>query len=148
MWGQHTSMTHNYYATLRFKRNCRAALRLIPTTDTTCTGGQTPPQPGGIDRPQQRTPLTSRVRPPPLLQGGRKLANAPPFTLADIKNAIPARCFEKNTLRSAAYLALDVGIVAAMAFGAYQLDNPLVWPLYWFAQGTMFWALFVVGHDW
>lgn len=22
------------------------------------------------------------------------------------------------------------------------------WPLYWFAQGTMFWALFVVGHDW
>lgn len=23
----------------------------------------------------------------------------------------------------------------------------LVWPLYWLAQGTMFWALFVVGHD-
>jgi fatty acid desaturase len=22
-----------------------------------------------------------------------------------------------------------------------------VWPLYWFAQGTMFWALFVIGHD-
>ena len=22
------------------------------------------------------------------------------------------------------------------------------WPLYWLAQGTMFWALFVVGHDW
>ncbi len=22
------------------------------------------------------------------------------------------------------------------------------WPLYWAAQGTMFWALFVVGHDW
>lgn len=22
------------------------------------------------------------------------------------------------------------------------------WPLYWVAQGTMFWALFVVGHDW
>jgi fatty acid desaturase len=22
------------------------------------------------------------------------------------------------------------------------------WPLYWFMQGTMFWALFVVGHDW
>jgi hypothetical protein len=22
-----------------------------------------------------------------------------------------------------------------------------VWPLYWLAQGTMFWALFVVGHD-
>ena len=22
------------------------------------------------------------------------------------------------------------------------------WPMYWMAQGTMFWALFVVGHDW
>lgn len=22
------------------------------------------------------------------------------------------------------------------------------WPAYWIAQGTMFWALFVVGHDW
>jgi omega-3 fatty acid desaturase (delta-15 desaturase) len=22
-----------------------------------------------------------------------------------------------------------------------------VWPLYWAAQGLMFWALFVVGHD-
>jgi hypothetical protein len=22
------------------------------------------------------------------------------------------------------------------------------WPFYWLAQGTMFWALFVVGHDW
>ncbi len=25
--------------------------------------------------------------------------------------------------------------------------NRWAWPLYWFAQGTMFWALFVVGHD-
>jgi hypothetical protein len=22
-----------------------------------------------------------------------------------------------------------------------------MWPLYWTAQGTMFWALFVLGHD-
>lgn len=49
---------------------------------------------------------------------------------------------------SAAHLALDVGIVAALAIGAYTIGNPLVWPLYWFLQGTMFWALFVVGHDW
>lgn len=47
-----------------------------------------------------------------------------------------------------AHLALDVGIVAALAITAYNLDSPFVWPLYWFAQGTMFWALFVVGHDW
>lgn len=40
-----------------------------------------------------------------------------------------------------------MGVVAALAFAAYTVNNPLLWPLYWFAQGTMFWALFVVGHD-
>nr|ABU54076.2 omega 3 desaturase O3D-III [Chlorella sp. LKT-2007]API83166.1 omega-3 desaturase [Chlorella vulgaris] len=83
----------------------------------------------------------------PVLEGGRKRANPPPFTLADIKNANPAHCFEKDLFRSAAHLALDLGIVFGLAFVANQLNNPLVWPLYWFAQGTMFWALFCVGHD-
>ncbi|KAH0896706.1 hypothetical protein HID58_046274, partial [Brassica napus] len=36
-------------------------------------------------------------------------------------------------------------IVFALAAGAAYLNNWLVWPLYWFAQGTMFWALFVLG---
>lgn len=113
------------------------------------------------------------------MQGGRKLANPPPFTLQDLRNAIPNECFEKDTFRSvgehkaahskngsaatpgmhpaaptptpphpwqrahsgspapppgAAHLALDVGVVAALAIAAYHIDNPLVWPLYWFAQ--------------
>ena len=51
-------------------------------------------------------------------------------------------------MRSASYLALDLAIVFGLALLAHSLDSPLVWPLYWFAQGTMFWALFVVGHDW
>eukprot|EP00890_Picochlorum_soloecismus_P001069 jgi/Picsp_1/1963/NSC_05429-R1_omega-3 fatty acid desaturase len=83
----------------------------------------------------------------PVFEGGRKLANNPPFSLQDIRDAIPKDCFERNALRSFAYLALDVGVVAALAFAAYTVNNPLLWPLYWFAQGTMFWALFVVGHD-
>ncbi|KAF2607632.1 hypothetical protein F2Q68_00045153, partial [Brassica cretica] len=36
-------------------------------------------------------------------------------------------------------------IVFALAAGAAYLNNWLVWPLYWFAQGTMLWALFVLG---
>lgn len=47
-----------------------------------------------------------------------------------------------------AYLAGDVAIVAGLAAGAYALNQWWAWPLYWLAQGTMFWALFVVGHDW
>lgn len=83
----------------------------------------------------------------PRYEGGRKLANLPPFTLQDLRNSIPAECLEKDTARSFSYLIKDVAIVAALAFAAFSLDNPLVWSLYWFAQGTMFWALFVVGHD-
>jgi len=31
---------------------------------------------------------------------------------------------------------------------AHRARTRALWPLYWLAQGTMFWALFVVGHDW
>eukprot|EP00887_Chlorella_sp_A99_P006597 scaffold3.g6597.t1 len=82
-----------------------------------------------------------------VFEGGRKLANPPPFTLQDIRDAIPKKCFERDVLRSVSHLVLDLGIVAGLAAFAHAVDNPLVWPLYWFAQGTMFWALFVVGHD-
>ena len=34
------------------------------------------------------------------MQGGRSLANPPPFSLQDLRDAIPAECFEKDTFRS------------------------------------------------
>ncbi|CAK0784080.1 sn-2 acyl-lipid omega-3 desaturase (ferredoxin), chloroplastic [Coccomyxa viridis] len=78
---------------------------------------------------------------------GKGLAERPPFTLADMRKAIPEHCWEKNTWRSFGYLARDVAVVFGLAAGALALDSWFVWPLYWLAQGTMFWALFVVGHD-
>lgn len=45
------------------------------------------------------------------------------------------------------YLARDLALVFGLAAGAAAVDSWAVWPLYWFAQGTMFWALFVLGHD-
>lgn len=74
-------------------------------------------------------------------------AAMPPFTLADIRSAIPAKCFEKDTFRSLSYLARDCLAVAGLAAGALAINHPLIWPIYWLGQGTMFWALFVVGHD-
>lgn len=71
----------------------------------------------------------------------------PPFTLADIRKAIPEKCFKKDAMRSLSYLARDVFVVAGLAFGALAIKSPFWWPAYWLAQGTMFWALFVVGHD-
>eukprot|EP00607_Mallomonas_marina_P008204 CAMPEP_0182416598 /NCGR_PEP_ID=MMETSP1167-20130531/951_1 /TAXON_ID=2988 /ORGANISM="Mallomonas Sp, Strain CCMP3275" /LENGTH=397 /DNA_ID=CAMNT_0024589531 /DNA_START=93 /DNA_END=1286 /DNA_ORIENTATION=- len=71
----------------------------------------------------------------------------PPFTLQEIKQAIPKELFIKDTLKSMTYLVKDVAVVAALALAVTKFGNPITWPLYWFAQGTMFWALFVVGHD-
>eukprot|EP00897_Mesotaenium_endlicherianum_P008945 jgi/Mesen1/8079/ME000434S07321 len=71
----------------------------------------------------------------------------PPFTLSDIRAAIPKHCWEKNSWKSVAYVIRDVAVVLGLAVGAASVNNWIVWPLYWLAQGTMFWALFVVGHD-
>ncbi|ESA35905.1 fatty acid desaturase [Leptolyngbya sp. Heron Island J] len=70
-----------------------------------------------------------------------------PFTLKDLKDAIPDYCFEPSTGRSLAYFFLDIGIIAGLYGIAYSLNSWLFFPLFWLMQGTMFWALFVVGHD-
>lgn len=72
----------------------------------------------------------------------------PPFNLADIRAAIPKHCWIKNPWMSMIYVVRDVAVVFGLAALAAYFNNWLLWPLYWFAQGTMFWALFVLGHDW
>lgn len=72
----------------------------------------------------------------------------PPFKLSDIREAIPKHCWVKDPWRSMSYVVRDVAVVFGLAAAAAYLNNWAVWPLYWFAQGTMFWALFVLGHDW
>ncbi|XP_024539457.1 omega-3 fatty acid desaturase, chloroplastic [Selaginella moellendorffii] len=74
-------------------------------------------------------------------------AAPPPFSLGDVRAAIPKHCWEKNVWRSISYVVRDIAVVLGLAAGAAYLNNWLVWPLYWAAQGTMFWALFVLGHD-
>lgn len=85
--------------------------------------------------------------PQPAEKAGFDYGAEPPFTLQDIRKAIPSKCFKKDTFRSLSYLARDVVVVAGLTAGALAIKNPLLWPAYWAAQGTMFWALFVVGHD-
>ncbi|PNH06305.1 Omega-3 fatty acid desaturase, chloroplastic [Tetrabaena socialis] len=79
--------------------------------------------------------------------GSYDLSAPPPFNLADLRAAIPAHCWEKNSAKSMAHLALDVAVVFGIAAVAFTVNQWWLWPLYWVAQGTMFWALFVVGHD-
>ncbi|CAM0152154.1 unnamed protein product [Urochloa decumbens] len=80
------------------------------------------------------------------------LGKPPPFRIGDVRSAVPAHCWVKSPLRSLSYVARDVAVVAALALAAAALGDSrywaaVLWPLYWAAQGTMFWALFVLGHD-
>jgi len=70
-----------------------------------------------------------------------------PFTLNDVRRAIPAHCFQPKVGRSLAYFFLDIGIISFLAWLAGYINSAWFFPLYWVMQGTMFWALFVVGHD-
>ena len=70
-----------------------------------------------------------------------------PFTIKDLRLAIPNECFTPSTFKSLAYFSLDVGIIAGLYGIAAYLNSWLFFPIFWIVQGTMFWALFVVGHD-
>lgn len=72
----------------------------------------------------------------------------PPFNLADIRAAIPKHCWVKDPWKSMSYVVRDVVVVFGLAAATVYLNKWFVWPLYWAAQGTMFWAFFVLGHDW
>ncbi|XP_062182497.1 fatty acid desaturase DES3-like [Phragmites australis] len=71
----------------------------------------------------------------------------PPFRIGDVRAAVPAHCWRKSPWRSLSYVARDVAAVAGLALAAAALDSWALWPLYWAAQGIMFWALFALGHD-
>ncbi|MEY3297097.1 MAG: hypothetical protein RLZZ597_357 [Cyanobacteriota bacterium] len=87
------------------------------------------------------------LRPEGSPQGNSATDAGLPFTLQDLKNAIPEQCFQPSAWRSIAYFIKDIGLVVALYVVAYQLDAWWFYPIFWFMQGTLFWALFVVGHD-
>ncbi|KAI7744056.1 hypothetical protein M8C21_006681, partial [Ambrosia artemisiifolia] len=78
----------------------------------------------------------------------------PPFTLSDLKKAIPAHCFERSVIRSSYYVVHD--LIVAYVF--YYLANTyipllptpwayLAWPVYWFCQASILTGLWVIGHE-
>ena len=70
-----------------------------------------------------------------------------PFTLQELKSAIPAYCFEPSPWKSLSYFFLDISIIGSLYGVAFFFDSWWFLPVFWLMQGTMFWALFVVGHD-
>ncbi|CAK4609211.1 unnamed protein product [Aphanomyces euteiches] len=79
----------------------------------------------------------------------------PPFTLKDLRAAIPAHCFERSYIKSFYYLFENLAICAAL-FGialyvnSLELAYPvkaLAWITYYFVQGTYFTGIWVIAHE-
>ncbi|KDP44415.1 hypothetical protein JCGZ_19430 [Jatropha curcas] len=78
----------------------------------------------------------------------------PPFTLGQIKQAIPSHCFKRSLLRSFSYLVYDLSLsslfyyIAASYF--HLLPSPIsyiAWPIYWTLQGCTLTGVWVIAHE-
>nr|ADL09404.1 fatty acid desaturase [Wrightia tinctoria] len=78
----------------------------------------------------------------------------PPFTLSDIKKAIPPHCFQRSLLRSFSYLVYDLLLISFFYYIAtnyfHLLPSPycyLAWPIYWIFQGCVCTGVWVIAHE-
>ncbi|CAN0912996.1 Omega-3 fatty acid desaturase, chloroplastic, partial [Linum grandiflorum] len=101
--------------------------------------------------PNSMSPTSNNINGNGVAVNGGKLdfdpSAAPPFKIADIRAAIPPHCWVKSPWRSLSYVLRDLLVILSLAAAAAKLDSWPAWLLYWVAQGTMFWAVFVLGHD-
>ncbi|VAI60147.1 unnamed protein product [Triticum turgidum subsp. durum] len=84
----------------------------------------------------------------------RSPTDKPPFTLAQIKKAIPPHCFQRSVIKSFSYLVHDLVIVGALLYVALvwipTLPSVLqlgAWPLYWVLQGCVMTGVWVIAHE-
>ncbi|KAJ3032182.1 UNVERIFIED_CONTAM: hypothetical protein HDU68_000021 [Siphonaria sp. JEL0065] len=86
---------------------------------------------------------------------------APPFTLKELRDCVPAECFKHNTLLSLAYAAFDLTVVAILFYIAIGIDNGwngvvdtssvyvrhALWFVYSVVQGWFCTGLWVIAHE-
>ncbi|GAB4835149.1 Delta(12)-fatty-acid desaturase [Ancistrocladus abbreviatus] len=78
----------------------------------------------------------------------------PPFTLRQIKRAIPPHCFQRSLLRSVSYVISDLSFASLFYWitSTYldTLPHPLpylAWPIYWVLQGCILTGVWVIAHE-
>lgn len=78
----------------------------------------------------------------------------PPFTVGDIKKAIPPHCFERSLIRSFSYVVYDLALVSLFYYVAttyfHLLPSPfsyLAWPIYLAFQGCVLTGIWVIAHE-
>ncbi|KAI8815066.1 delta-12 fatty acid desaturase [Cladochytrium replicatum] len=79
------------------------------------------------------------------------------LTLKEIKDAIPAHCFERSLVHSLGWVAHDLVLIAALFYAGTWIDTlgasvhwslPYVlWPAYWIAQSVFFTGIWILAHE-
>jgi omega-6 fatty acid desaturase (delta-12 desaturase) len=108
-------------------------------------------------------PLAKDASAPQGAKAQRAPTAVPPFTVADLRRAIPAHCFERSLATSLRYLAVDLAVVGALLWAASFIDQSitadgrfgcaapfvryLLWTAYWIVQGCVMTGLWVIGHE-
>ncbi|OIS96400.1 PREDICTED: delta(12)-fatty-acid desaturase FAD2-like [Nicotiana attenuata] len=84
----------------------------------------------------------------------RAPTSKPPFTIGDIKKAIPPHCFHPSFIRSFSYLVQDFILVSVFYYIATTFFhlfpspyNYVAWVIYWIVQGLVFSAIWVIAHE-
>ncbi|PHT32970.1 Omega-6 fatty acid desaturase, endoplasmic reticulum [Capsicum baccatum] len=84
----------------------------------------------------------------------RMPTSKPPFTIGDIKKAIPPHFFQRSLIRSFYYVARDLLLVSVFYYIAttyfHLLPSSycyLAWLTYWIVQGCVFTGIWVICHE-
>ncbi|PHT32968.1 Omega-6 fatty acid desaturase, endoplasmic reticulum [Capsicum baccatum] len=84
----------------------------------------------------------------------RMPTSKPPFTIGDIKKAIPPHCFKRSLIRSFYYVVRDLSLVSVSYYIAstyfHLLPSPycyLAWVAYWIVQGCAFTGIWMISHE-
>lgn len=78
----------------------------------------------------------------------------PPFTLRELKQAIPPHCFQRSVIRSFSYVVFDL-IIAFLLYHVATTYIPLLpeplsyiaWPIYGAVQGCVLTGVWVIAHE-
>ncbi|KAI4310673.1 hypothetical protein MLD38_035632 [Melastoma candidum] len=84
----------------------------------------------------------------------RAPSSKPPFTVGQLKKAIPPHCFNRSVIRSSSYVVFDLAIASALCYVALNYFHLLphrlsyvAWPAYWAVQGSFLTGVWVIAHE-
>ncbi|KAI9815804.1 MAG: Oleate hydroxylase fah12 [Pycnora praestabilis] len=145
-------------------------LRRTITTDSVSSSSGNSVSVSPVDSPAQNSSNTSlsslgsindedfkTSRGKPLLNTYGDEFQIPDFTIKQIRDAIPAHCFERSGARGLAYVARDVACLAATFYLFHNYVTPenipsyparvTLWGIYTFVQGLFGTGLWVLAHE-